>query len=92
MSNDMIERVAKALSTFDESNFPKFVKSDWEKLTPLARSAYRRRARAAIEAMREPTRMMIDAGASGCGEDSINVAMGAWDAMIDAALAEGESE
>jgi hypothetical protein len=43
-------------------------------------------ARAAIEAMREPTKAMIEAGASGSGEDSEDVATGAWESMIDVAL------
>lgn len=41
---------------------------------------------AAIKALRMPTRAMIEAGAKGSGEDSENVACGAWEAMIDAAL------
>jgi hypothetical protein len=39
-----------------------------------------------LEAMREPTKEMIEAGAKGSGEDSDCVARGAWEAMIDAAL------
>ena len=45
-------------------------------------------ARAVIEAMREPTSLMLKEGAAGSGEDSEATALGAWDAMIDAALAE----
>lgn len=43
-------------------------------------------ARAAIEAMREPTRQMIEAGAIGSGEDSEATATGSYEAMIAAAL------
>lgn len=42
--------------------------------------------RAVIQAMREPTKEMLKAGAEGSGEDSEAVAGGAWRAMIDAAL------
>ena len=45
-------------------------------------------ARDAIAAMREPTPEMICAGAYGSGEDSEQVAIGCWEAMIDAALGE----
>lgn len=45
-------------------------------------------ARAVLAAVREPSRSMLEAGASGSGEDSETVAICAWEAMIDAALAE----
>ncbi|KTS09750.1 hypothetical protein SB2_11895 [Methylobacterium radiotolerans] len=44
--------------------------------------------RAVLMALREPSAEMIDAGAIGSGEDSENVAEGAWECMIDAILAE----
>jgi len=54
----------------------------------IMKMAYLRAARAAIEAMREPDDAMVKAGAHGSGEDSETTALGAWQAMIDAALAE----
>jgi hypothetical protein len=54
----------------------------------------RRAARAAVEAMREPTEAMCKAGAHSMdrdyGDDSIT-ADEMWSAMIDAILREGES-
>jgi hypothetical protein len=47
---------------------------------------YVEQARAAIEAIRQPTKAMIEAGAKGSGEDSEMTALGAWEEMIDAAL------
>lgn len=44
--------------------------------------------RAVLLAIRKPTEEMLSAGAVGSGEDSKGVAYGAWEAMIDAALAE----
>lgn len=44
-------------------------------------------ARAAIEAMREPTRTMIERGSDQC-DGSTSAAEGVWWNMIDAALAE----
>jgi hypothetical protein len=47
-------------------------------------------ARAAIEAMREPTDEMIIAGSNFCGRDT-GAATFAWKAMVNAALAEPPS-
>lgn len=43
-------------------------------------------AKAVILAIREPTQEMLAAGAKGSGEDSNDVARGAWQAMIDEAV------
>lgn len=73
----MVERVAKAIMPeafiFGEEARAK---------QPIAFE----RARAAIEAMRDPTEAMIDAGADGSGEGSTRVALGAWADMIEEAL------
>ena len=69
---EMIERVAEAICRA-QSFLP----------TPVT-AVHRAAARAAIEAMREPTDDMIHHGAAGSGSDRI--ALGAWEAMMDAAL------
>lgn len=69
--SEMVDRVAKALEARLKGN--EFL-------------SYEDAARAAIEAMRQPTQAMIEAGAVGSGEDSEAVAEGAWEYMIDAAL------
>ena len=86
---EMIERVARALAWEDGSR--------WEKLiVPDETSPYERRARAAIEAMREATEGMVEevifsseyVGGDGEGGCWIHAdgARGAWRAMIDEAL------
>jgi hypothetical protein len=84
---DMIERVAKAVK-----NCGVFPLGDMrEYLSPEDAITI---ARAAVEAMREPTDEMNDAGADkcdgGCAEESCQCGfMGKiWTAMIDAALEE----
>lgn len=79
----MIERVARALAASDGAKF--HVNPD----------VYLTLARAAIEAMREPTEHMLDYGA--CHEDQDHdifdeghISREVWQAMIDAALAEKE--
>lgn len=69
--NEMIERVAKAIGKT-------VYETDRGGLTGWDANAV---ARAAIEAMREPTEAMLEA-ASG------SIARWAWPAMIDAALVE----
>lgn len=41
---------------------------------------------------RKPTKQMLEAGAAGSGEDSEGCALGAWEAMIDAALADTSTD
>ena len=74
--SEMIERVARAI----------WKKADEQYLGTEKMEDCDAIARAAIEAMREPTMEMIAAGAHGSGEDSDRVAIGAWKEMIDAAL------
>lgn len=69
--NEMVERVARAIMHMHDTG---------------EKNHFASYARAAISAMREPTADMIYAGARGSGEDSDGVALGAWHAMIDAAL------
>lgn len=76
MMTDLVERVARALAQSAA------IETDWTCWVP--------EARAAIEAMREPTEAMIYA-AGGVGDpNDWEVEMRKqWDAMITAALGEG---
>ena len=81
MPDSMIERVARALLVADRSA-----------ITP---DYYQRMARAAIEAMREPTEavqrtglLALDQELKWCGMDCNCDQMNVWQAMIDAALSE----
>lgn len=86
MNETMVERVAKAIYEEDD---PWHVAFPWPNLTKTQAGvdAYRRCARAAIEAMREPTEAMERAGLR---EMTIDPAWAkpAWQAMISAALSE----
>ncbi len=81
--SEMIERVAKALYLWQEG------KSDWDAAEPESKEDAREAARAAIEAMREPTEDMKQ-----CSEEihwnySCHVCGGlteGWHKMIDHAL------
>ena len=68
--NDMVERVALAISGSDDP--------------ANILDIHRGRARAAIAVMRDPTRQMVRAG--GVMTENDGEAEAAWDAMIDAAL------
>lgn len=75
MSESMVERVcSRALAKYDNPKHENW----WP--------SYEGRARAAIEAMREPTAGMFYAVRRECGAD----ARSAWYAGIDAALEEGK--
>jgi len=84
--SEMIERVARALAAangYDPDNVPNNPlepddKPDWHK--------YKYDAAIAIGAMREPTLGMTDAGYM--ASDEHHTMSAAWQAMIDAALAE----
>ena len=91
----MIERVARALvANFNMSEFYddggiSRIKKPWDELSPDAKAYALEQARAAIEAMREPTEEMLDAVSS--FEDIANIDQDPsfyWPKMIDAALKE----
>ena len=96
---DMVERVAEALAQSFRDIVAEVSGDSWEDtgVTLPSRKVFERYARAAIEAMREPTDMMIAAGIS---ERHILAVPTAWTratvnifrAMIDAALNTGETE
>lgn len=83
---DVIERVARAIAETGNGG-------DWDSRSFYQeehKEFHRKRARAAIEAMREPTEAMIDAvDLPGLAGDPEIVIAKAWRAMIDAALKEG---
>lgn len=85
---DMVERVARALCRYDGYDPDKIVG-----VRPLQSpqwDLYRKRARAAIEVMREPTEEMVEAAelAGGmAGWDHIGKRLrNAWSAAIDVAI------
>jgi hypothetical protein len=85
MSNEMIERVAKAMRN---SAFNKKEHTEWDDLGKSVKDFYRTMAKAAIEAMREPTEEMVRAVKAhpdflGYGDDEFD-----WifKVMIEAAL------
>jgi hypothetical protein len=72
---NMIERVAESQAKFDGRELIAMPRGERER--------YRQRARLAIEAMREPTQSMIDAGYDQCDDPIASYAT-----MINAALVE----
>lgn len=88
--SEVVERVARALFEADcQIGDTPIVK--WELAPEYEREEYRHLARAALEALREPTEGMVEAGAdaadaSGWAVDAISGAKTAYRAMIDEAL------
>lgn len=92
MTEPMIERVARAMYADTNGRADK-----WREEEPLTKDVYRSNARAAIEAMREPTEAMTFKGMykfaeayensnpRGVGQCEIDQV---WQAMIEAALSE----
>lgn len=96
--SEMIERVARALCAADDLNWEEQADPQTSGSGDNNQAAYLHAARAAIEAMRDPTDAMIAAGiaqANICTDDQTASAAcvpeHAWPAMIDAALAVSES-
>lgn len=77
---EMIERVARALWDAQATR-----PDTWDSLHPSKQAGMRDRARAAIEAMQEPTDAMVDRGAE---VDGPSGAIEVWGEMISAALEE----
>ncbi len=78
--SDKVEEVARAIA--EAGNGGVWTDENWYK--EYQRSFHRIRARAAIEAMRKPTEAMVRAATD---TETFEQAEGAWDQMIDAALA-----
>ena len=77
--SEMIERVARAIYVATPRNKP------YSLLTRFKRNALEAEARAAIEAIREPTEAMLDAIYV---SEQYYIGVPAWRAAIDAALSE----
>lgn len=97
MTDAMIERVALAIWAAREKQFPPFTQR--KEPDQLDRSsgawvAVLSQARAAIEAMREPSEAMEKAGDLPGWDDSVSVGLSreVWQAMTDAALAESSEQ
>ena len=86
--SEMVERVARAIYE-DDFGGPDRTPTPWAERDEEFRETVRSNARAAIQAMREPTSAMVEAADS--RRDPRNGWLGAisaWEAMIDAALKE----
>lgn len=83
-----IERAARALARFsvrDESQFPYISKSEAERSWP----AFEPQARAVLQAIREPSEAMLQAGEAHMDEVAPNEPVDLiWKDMIDAVLKE----
>jgi hypothetical protein len=80
----LVEKVARAMY---ETN--QFVRGwDHPKTAAMWHEIYRRKAIAALKAMREPTEAMVVAGVH---HDNMGDMAGRWQAMIDAAISEAET-
>ncbi len=76
--SEMVERVAQAIA--------KATNETWAGFSESHKNMHRIRARAAIEAMREPTAEMIEEGRVGALEISTNAVVTTWRGMVDRAL------
>lgn len=87
---DMIEKVARALAIADDKDpdAPAWVRYPGPETFGICwRDQYEDKAKAAIEAMREPTDEMVAAAAT---SPTLQLAaMAIWQAMIDSILSEG---
>lgn len=85
----MVEKVARAMAEADvkiyEARHPDLSRDEIAGAAAVVAGDYVAMARAAIEAMREPTREMDDVGRD---HNFSRYATPAWQAMIDAALSE----
>jgi hypothetical protein len=82
--SDMVERVARAIAAAGTI-------VDWDEMSVACQEQFTKEARAAIEAMREPTEAMVDAAwASWEDVEGSKGFVGAWQAMIDEALKQKE--
>ena len=75
----MVERAARAIYASTKMPIP------WENIQPMVKQVLEEHARAAIEAMADPTETMITAMREA---DTFNYPESAWPAAIDAALQE----
>lgn len=90
MTTSMVERVARALCAYCSGPNVIDPAPAWDEISEIERNEWRGEARVAIERMRKPTDGMIAAaGHIGVGRDgdtAAEVALEAWQAMIDEAI------
>ena len=83
MVNEMIERVARAMSVKDKGgDYWDFMSEDGDGYGYVGKNEYRVMARAAIEAMRKPTEAMLDYRDAGVKQSD---ALLVWQHQIDEA-------
>lgn len=91
--NDMIERVAEALWSADAERCHSKRREPWSDVSESVKDDWRFNARAAIQAMREPTDEMVSSGQS-AGQSvqptylTAESTIERWQAMVDTALSE----
>lgn len=83
---DMVEKIAIALHERDQAKEQPHFRIPWGQCIPKYQEELRGDARAALEAMREPTEDMILVNSDAAGPDD-QATIADWNAMIDAALA-----
>jgi hypothetical protein len=88
----MIERVARAMLAAHDHTTNDGAVGGFETMTPDWQEVYRAMARASVEAMREPSSVMVWTGASyldaAKDEGTLLLVSSAYTAMIDAVLRE----
>lgn len=84
--SEMVERLVLASFKIWQAHNPDKQKFTIDDMAPEEREFAVTHIRAILDELRDPTESMLRAGAKGCGEDREEVAGGAWEAMIAAAL------
>lgn len=81
----MVERVARVLHVLVDDGY------GWEVLQPDEHSRWLSMAEAVLEEIQDPTPGMIEAGSEACSTVPLpNTLRVAWQAMVEAAIAEGK--
>lgn len=86
--DSMVERVARGLHAAADARMKGRFRVDWVDCLPEYRKLMLADARAAIEAMEEPTAAMVEAGQAASPPFGDHKPYEAWQAMISAALSE----
>ncbi len=95
MPDTMIERVARGMWEEREKSFPYRTQMRWEDATQITRGLMLSQARAALEAMREPTEAMLERAdepfhreraRQGDALASGPISAAVWSAMLSAAI------
>ncbi|GEM_PF-3446265 len=93
MTRTLVDRAARALFRARTADLPRqdalpALRSDWDNLEPELQEGFVLDIRAVLQAIREPSKGMIDAMAetAQCTAEDVSAL---WQAMIDAAMREG---